>query len=91
MSTDIQTPLVEGQFEDAPEETQSNSNQNPRQGATFIDDPLLQWSEPEDEEELDGLHEESEEEYNEDRAEDEDWEVAERGLFLCLTYISSCG
>ena len=37
---------ADGQFDDAPENDVPTVD--PRAGATFIDDPLLEWSEPED-------------------------------------------
>ena len=80
--------IEDGQFEDAPEDsTQSNTvppviiRVDPRANGTFIDDPeLLEWSEPED----DGFVDEDEDElYEEDfednRVDDEDWDVTERG------------
>ena len=68
---------VDGQFEDAPEG--DVPTQDPRAGATFIDDPLLEWSEPDDDGEEYDEEELREEDYNDDRAEDEDWEIAEKG------------
>ena len=80
--------IEDGQFEDAPEDSaQSNTvlpviiRVDPRANGTFIDDPeLLEWSEPED----DGFVDEDEDElYEEDfednRVDDEDWDVTERG------------
>lgn len=64
----------EGQFDDAPV-----PGNNPRDGATFVDDQVLEWSESDsgDGEDKDELDEDG---FEEDRVEDEDWEVAERGV-----------
>jgi RIO kinase 1 len=62
---------------------------DPRQGHAYIDeadDPaLLEWSEHSDAEDT----EEDLEEYDDQRIEDEDWEIAERGekLFTPLSLI----
>lgn len=71
---------VDGQFDDAPEI--GVPTLDPRAGGTFIDDPLLEWSEPEDGDEEYEDDELKEEDYNDNRAEDEDWEIAERGTLL---------
>lgn len=91
-SVDEHIALEEGQFDDAPEVkvVASHSNgdvlvPNPRSGHTYIDeDNLLEWSSNDSEEE-----EPDEFDAEEDlmevaafhglRAEDEDWEIAERG------------
>lgn len=69
--------MSDGQFDDAPEVI------DPRAGFSYIDsseesDDLL-------EEEEEG--EEIEETYEDDRVEDEDWENAERGLFIFKSYL----
>lgn len=81
MSND--TPSVEdGQFDDALEVSQVPPQLNPREGHNFIDEEnLLEWSsESEGEDEFDIDEDEMEyAAYQTLRAEDEDWEVAERG------------
>lgn len=77
-----------GQFDDAPEDGSVPPSADPRQGHNFIDDEaLLAWSsqssdeesEPDEfEEEQDTLEAEA---FQTLRAEDEDWEIAERGTF----------
>lgn len=77
-----------GQFDDAPEDGSVPQPADPRQGHNFIDDEaLLAWSsessdedsEPDEfEEEQDTLEAEA---FQTLRAEDEDWEIAERGTF----------
>ncbi|KAI0354991.1 RIO1-domain-containing protein [Trametes cingulata] len=84
-------PVEDGQFDDAPDDTSAppQTAVDPRQGHSFIDDErLLEWSsESSDEDEGEGS-EPDEFEQEEDtleaeafqtlRAEDEDWEIAER-------------
>lgn len=73
----------DGQFDDAPEDKQVPID--PRAGGTFIDDPLLQWSDTEDEIENEEDEEAlREEDYNDNRVEDEDWETVERGTLLTI-------
>jgi RIO kinase 1 len=60
---------MEGQFDDAPEAATTGS---PRDNHRYIDEHFLEWSEEDGEED----------EYEEDRVEDEDWEVAEGGAFI---------
>lgn len=70
--------IAPGQFDDALEDVEQH---DPRQGGHYIDDDqLLEWSEPsEDEgEDIDQL---SADDFEDDRVEDEDWEIAERGEF----------
>ncbi|KZS95330.1 RIO1-domain-containing protein [Sistotremastrum niveocremeum HHB9708] len=67
-----------GQFDDAPE---SNAlaqapDFDPREGGSFIDHELLEWSEPSDDE--DEEVDEELEDYENIQVDDEDWEVAER-------------
>ncbi|KAF9013258.1 RIO1 family-domain-containing protein [Cyathus striatus] len=67
-------PLDDGQFDDAPDApTQQIQN---RDGQFYIDtyDPVNEHDEDEGYDELD-------EDYDDNRVEDEDWEVAERGTF----------
>ena len=91
MANDAESlPVEDGQFDDAPEETRhvaSTDNApvvDPRQGHNFIDEEqLLEWSEESDEEEDEFEVEEDDIEagaYETLRAEDEDWENAERGV-----------
>ncbi|KAI0632149.1 RIO1 family-domain-containing protein [Trametes polyzona] len=78
-------PIEEGQFDDAPDDTSVPQPTDPRQGHAFIDDEgLLEWSsessgeesEPDEfEQEEDTLEAEA---FQTLRAEDEDWEIAER-------------
>jgi RIO kinase 1 len=79
MSPENQQAIVEGQFNDAPSnDVVVDDQQDPRTGGHFIDDehPLevLEWSD-ESSEAGDG----DEGDFEDDRADDEDWEVAERG------------
>jgi RIO kinase 1 len=83
---------AEGQFDDAVEDTSSlnyiSQTHDPRAGHNFIDETeLLEWSSSSsDEDEPDEF--EAEEDYTEAaafdglRAEDEDWEIAERGMLV---------
>ncbi|KAI8969622.1 RIO1 family-domain-containing protein [Trametes punicea] len=80
-----QEMVEEGQFDDAPEDTYAPQMSDPRQGHNFIDDEkLLEWSSEseEDESELDEFGQEEDtleaEAFQTLRAEDEDWEIAER-------------
>ncbi|KAJ8501914.1 hypothetical protein ONZ51_g324 [Trametes cubensis] len=80
-----QEVIEEGQFDDAPEDTSLPQTADPRQGHNFIDDEkLLEWSSEseEDESEPDEFEQEEDtleaEAFQELRAEDEDWEIAER-------------
>ena len=75
------------QFQDAPEDVhafRSTVQQSTSRGQeSFIDDDLLEWSEPDDEESQsdDSLREED---FQDHRVEDEDWEITERGpSWLC--------
>jgi len=87
--------IAEGQFDDdlgdiseapqnfaTPTALRRAPDFDPREGQTFIDDPLLQWSEREEEEEE--IIEEDEEDLEDwdsrlTSVNDEDWEIAERG------------
>lgn len=80
MSAKNQSAIVEGQFDDAPLQTNVqvvDDQPDPRAGGYFIDDERLPWSdqssEDDDEDEL------NEDDFEDVRADDEDWEVAERG------------
>lgn len=84
--SDIRDRAEKGQFDDAePDQTSTGPSANPREGLHFIDDEeakILEWSEDEDEDEDEFDLEEDEleyEAYHTLRAEDEDWEIAERG------------
>ncbi|KAI9058388.1 RIO1-domain-containing protein [Trametes sanguinea] len=78
--------VEDGQFDDAPEDASvSPQNTDPRQGHNFIDDDkLLEWSSESEDEESEPDEFEQEEDILEAeafqtlRAEDEDWEIAER-------------
>ena len=73
MATESPLDAVPGQFDDALEDA---GQPDPRQGGHYIDDvQLLEWSEPSEDEddELSG------DDFEGDRVEDEDWEIAERG------------
>lgn len=81
--------IAEGQFDDAVEEvdqlptvSQATEASNPRAGHTYIDEEgLLEWSSDSSEEDEFDLEEDENEAAAFDglRAEDEDWEIAERG------------
>ncbi len=76
-------PIEIGQFDDAPESTLPDSPLNPREGHNFIDEAnILEWSEESEEEDEFDLEEDEMEyaAYQTLRAEEEDWEVAERGM-----------
>jgi RIO kinase 1 len=80
MSTENQSIIVEGQFDDAPSETTIRAvddQQDLRVGGYFIDDERLPWSEESSEDDDDD--ELNEDDFEDVRADDEDWEVAERG------------
>ncbi|KZT09117.1 RIO1-domain-containing protein [Laetiporus sulphureus 93-53] len=84
--------VEEGQFDDAPDDKPGaptaetgSTPLNPREGHAYIDDEeaLLAWSQSEDEDEERDAFEEEEDELEASvfqtlRAEDEDWEIAER-------------
>ena len=81
----------DGQYDDAPDDHSAPTD--PRQGHNYIDDEgLLEWSSEsseEDESEPDEFEQEEDtlevEAFQTLRAEDEDWEIAERGkLPACL-------
>lgn len=75
---------MEGErFEDSPEELNSTFDDG-LDTATRIDDPDLVWSESENEEIGDDLDSEDERELatQDGGADDEDWELAERGAVL---------
>jgi len=69
---------TEGQFDDAPSDPAAavmDDQQDPRLGGYFIDDEqILEWSD--ENSEVDDLNEDD---FEDPRADDEDWEVAERG------------
>ncbi len=78
----IAKPVDDGQFDDAPE--QSQTRQITREGNAYIDtyepandEATLEWPETSEDE----AEDESDEEYSDNRVEDEDWENAERGTF----------
>lgn len=83
----IHDDVEDGQFNDALEDITTPPSTNPRQGHNFIDDEaLLAWSASSDEEGESEPDEFAEEEdmleaaaFQTLRAEDEDWEIAERG------------
>jgi hypothetical protein len=79
MSTESPLNSMQGQFDDALEDVQQH---DPRQGGHFIDDRLLQWSESSDDEDED-IDELSGDDFEGHKAEDEDWEFAERGESTC--------
>lgn len=70
-------PAAVGQFDDAPGDVTDGATADPREGHQFIDQAILAWSEPSEEDDFD----EEEDEYDNIRVEDEDWEIAERGPF----------
>ncbi|KAG9315712.1 RIO1-domain-containing protein [Chiua virens] len=68
--------IVPGQFDDAVEDIEKHDQ---RQGGHYIDDvddQLLEWSDPSEDEDVDQL---SGDDFEDNRVEDEDWEIAERG------------
>ena len=76
----------DGQFDDAVEDVTTTPIQpgspTQRPPARYIDEEhLLEWSDPEDsdEDELEEVF--REDDYEDNRVEDEDWEIAERGEF----------
>ncbi len=72
----IMTTIVPRQFDNASEF--SSRLENERQGNSFIDTAnekeILDWSDSNEDDEV-------EEAYDVDRVEDEDWEIAERGVY----------
>ena len=68
--------LVEGQLDNAVEEVRAGDNS--RQGGHYVDDDG-QWSSDDDDEDID--FELSGDDFENDRVEDEDWEIAERGMY----------
>lgn len=84
----VAEPAIEdGQFDDAPEElaglpsSQQHVQSNVRDGHSYVDEAVLEWSDESPEEE-DTEDEEGSDEFN--RVEDEDWEIAEKGAFALL-------
>ncbi|KAH0832114.1 RIO1-domain-containing protein [Lanmaoa asiatica] len=76
MATGNPLEIVPGQFDDALEDAEQH---DPRQGGHYIDDDqLLEWSEPSEDEDAD-IDQLSGDDFEDDRVEDEDWEIAERG------------
>jgi RIO kinase 1 len=78
MTSDYRQSNADVQRDDAPENPSNALLGDPRQGGYFIDDETsLEWTEEsadeEDEDEID-------EGYDDNRVEDEDWEVAEGGM-----------
>lgn len=74
MATESPLDIVPGQFDDALEDA---GQHDPRQGGHFVDDDqLLEWSESSEDGDDDQL---SGDNFEDDRVEDEDWEIAERG------------
>lgn len=78
VSPESQPAIADGQFDDAPSDTAVViDQQDPRAGGYFIDDEhILAWSDESSEDDGDELNEDD---FEDDRADDEDWEVAERG------------
>ena len=82
--------VEDGQFDDAPDDPTAPVTVDPRQGHNFIDDDaLLEWSSDSSEDEGSEPDEFEQEEdlieaeaFQTLRAEDEDWEIAERGTPL---------
>ena len=96
---DAQNHVVEGQFDDAPEDVPAAPD--PRAGHTYIDDlppdedKLLEWSSESESDDEEGQDEFAEEEdameetaFQTLRAEDEDWEIAERGKLPARLFCS---
>ena len=89
MSALQETVQVEdGQFDDAPDDNPPSAPVDARAqaGHRFIDEEnILEWSSDSDEEEEDEFDAEEDDmeaaAFQELRAEDEDWEIAERGAF----------
>ena len=88
----------DGQFDDAIEDISVQRDvHTERPTISHIDEEhLLEWSEPEDDEEVYEEEEDDieEDEYEDNRVEDEDWEIAERGECLSIrmksVYTTSC-
>lgn len=68
--------IADGQFDDAPEDASTLVRPS---GQTLIDEDAaaLEWSDESEEEQ------DEEDTYEDDRVEDEDWEVAEKGAPRC--------
>lgn len=75
--------IEDGQFDDAPEEvsglpsSQPTIQPNLRDGHSYVDEAILEWSDESPDEVQDTEDEEGSDEFN--RVEDEDWEIAEKG------------
>jgi len=79
MSSDHRQSNASGHCDDVLENPSDAPLADPRQGGYFIDDDstLLEWSEESaDEDEID----------DDNRVEDEDWEIAEGGLLIMNKY-----
>ncbi|KAL4061657.1 hypothetical protein V8B97DRAFT_1107848 [Scleroderma yunnanense] len=74
MFTDGPLNLVEGQFDDALED---KGVVDLRQGGHYIDD-INHWSMPSEEDEDEDIQELSSDDFEDNKVEDEDWEIAER-------------
>lgn len=76
MAAETPPDIAPGQFDDAPEDAEQP---DPRQGGHYIDDDqLLAWSNPSEDEDMD-MGQLSGDDFEDNRVEDEDWEIAERG------------
>ena len=82
MSIDVEPQIV---VDDAQEHSNDAVLADPRQGGHFIDEQeLLEWSDESAEED-----DEIDEEYDHNRVEDEDWEVAEGGTLTGIEVMSA--
>lgn len=92
MSTEQHRPFNEGQFDDAEDgeqqgtpavkqpEVRMTDPHGRAKGAYIDEENLLDWSDPEEDEEVD--EDDLDEAYfEENRVEDEDWDVTERGSY----------
>lgn len=81
--TSLVAPVEPGQFDDAPELQQNEQTLN-REGGAYIDTYDFEDDEDLDEDDDEDFEEDLDDTYNDNRVEDEDWEIAERGMSLFL-------
>lgn len=82
----LAAPVEPGQFDDAPETHNSGETVVNRDGSAYIDTYHLdEDGEFDDEDEDDDFEDEIDDTYDENRVEDEDWEIAERGMRFLLS------
>jgi len=77
MPSDDHQSIADGQFDNVQDNLTDPPAVDPRQGGHFVDDEnLLEWSEDSESDDKDSI----DEGYDDNRVEDEDWEIAEGGM-----------